>query len=137
VEHRRPYPIVGIDFLKGCDMTRFARFAAVALLLFVTSACALRSPRIADLQNNPARYHDRTVRINGTVTSSWGVPLVPFKFYRVDDGTGEVIVLSNSLRSTPTRGTRVSVKGTVDDVAVLGGQAVGLHVKEEKLSIKR
>ena len=118
-------------------MTRFARFAAVALLLFVTSACALRSPRIADLQNNPARYHDRTVRINGTVTSSWGVPLVPFKFYRVDDGTGEVIVLSNSLRSTPTRGTRVSVKGTVDDVAVLGGQAVGLHVKEEKLSIKR
>ena len=118
-------------------MTRFSHFAVAALLVVATSACALRSPRIADLQNNPARYHDRTVRINGTVTNSWGVPLVPFKFYRVDDGTGEVIVLSNSLRSTPTRGARVSVKGKVDDVAVLGGQAVGLHLKEEKLSVKR
>ena len=118
-------------------MTRFARFAVVALLLTVSSACALRSARIADLQNNPARYHNRTVRISGTVTNSWGVPLVPFKFYRVDDGTGEVVVLSNSLRGTPTRGAHVSVKGKVDDVAVLGGQAVGLHLKEEKLSVKR
>jgi hypothetical protein len=118
-------------------MIRLVPVAAVALLLTTSSACALRSPRIADLQNNPARYHDRTVRINGTVTDSWGVPLVPFKFYRVDDGTGEVIVVSNSLRGTPTRGARVSVKGKVDDVAVLGGTAVGLHLKEEALAVKR
>jgi hypothetical protein len=118
-------------------MTRFSRFAAVALVLALTSACALRSPRIADLQNDPARYHNRSVKISGTVTNSWGVPLVPFKFYRVDDGTGEVTVLSNSLRGTPTRGSRVSVKGKVEDIAVLGGTSLGLHLKEEDLSIKR
>ena len=117
-------------------MTRISQLALAAFLLAATSACALRSPHIADLQNNPARYHNRTVSISGTVTNSWGIPLVPFKFYRVDDGTGEVIVLSNAMR-TPTRGAHVKVKGKVDDVAVLAGNAVGLHLKEEKLSVRR
>lgn len=117
-------------------MNRFSRLALAALFVATTSACAIRSPHIADLQNNPARYHNRTVNISGTVTSSWGIPLVPFKFYKVDDGTGEVTVLSNAMR-TPTRGAHVNVKGKVDDVAVLGGTAVGLHLKEEKLSVRR
>ncbi len=117
-------------------MTRLSQFAVVAVLVATTSACALRSPRIADLQNNPARYQNRSVNINGIVTSSWGVPLLPFKLYRVDDGTGEVTVLSNAAR-TPTRGARVSVRGRVEDVAVLGGQAVGLHLREERLNVRR
>ena len=41
------------------------------------------------------------VAVDGVVTSSWGMPLVPYKFYKVDDGTGEVTVLSQSGR-TPT-----------------------------------
>lgn len=114
---------------------RVTRLALAALLVVMTSACALRNPRIADIQNNPGRYQDRTVNINGVVTSSWGLPL--FKFYRVDDGTGEVVVLSNQLSRTPTRGARVRVRGRVGDVAVLGGNAVGLHVREERLSIRR
>jgi hypothetical protein len=117
-------------------MTRFSRFALAAFILAVTSACALRSPHIADLRNDPVRYQNRTVSISGTVTNSWGLPLVPFKFYRVDDGTGEVTVLSQAMRA-PARGTRVNVKGKVDDVAVFGGTSVGLHLKEEKLSVKR
>ncbi len=108
------------------------------LFLFVLSAgaCALRSPSIAELRANPARFHNRTVRIEGVVTSSFGIPLVPFKVYRVDDGTGEVTVISQNSR-TPTRGSHVRVKGQVDDVAVLGGQAVGLHLKEQTLSVRR
>ncbi len=118
-------------------MNRFCRLSAVALLLFTTTACAtFGRPQIADLQNNPGRYQNRSVRIDGIVTSSWGLPLLPFKFYKVDDGTGEVTVLSQNLR-TPTKGARVSVKGKVDDVAVIGGRAVGLHVREEKLSVRR
>jgi hypothetical protein len=37
----------------------------------------------------------------------------------------------------PARGERVRVKGRVDDVAVLGGRALGLHLKEEALYVKR
>jgi len=110
----------------------------MALLVGVTSGCAmsLRSPQIAEIQNHPARYQDRTVSLNGVVTSSWGVPLVPFRFYKVDDGTGEMTVLSQSSRM-PGTGERVRVKGRVQDVAMLGGRAVGLHLREEDLYIKR
>ena len=63
------------------------------------------------------------------VTSSWGVPLVPFRLYKVDDGTGEVTVVSQNGRM-PTKGARVRVKGRVSDVATFGGQAVGLHLEQ-------
>jgi len=112
--------------------------ATTAVLLFALSfgGCALRSASIADVRANPGRYQNRTVRIEGIVTSSFGIPLVPFKMYRVDDGTGEVTVVSQNSR-TPTRGARVRVKGEVDDVAVIGGQALGLHLRERSLSVRR
>lgn len=112
------------------------RFLMVAALVGLTSACALRAPDIADLKMNPGRYQDRSVRIDGIVTSSWGVPLVPFRWYKVDDGTGEVTVVSQG-RFTPTRGARVRVKGRVEEVAVFGGQAIGLHLREEHLDVRR
>ena len=114
------------------------RFVLIALLIGVTSGCAmsLRSPNIVDIQSHPSRYQDKTVSVNGVVTSSWGVPLVPFRFYKVDDGTGEVTVLSQSSRM-PAKGEHVRVKGRVQDVAVLGGRPVGLHIREEDLYVKR
>jgi len=119
-------------------MSRIVRLLAAITLVGFTSACALalRNPSISDLQSNPGRYQDRTVNIDGVVTSSWGLPLVPFRFYKVDDGTGEVTVLSQGLR-TPTRGARVHVKGRVGELAVLGGTPLGLHLREEKLDIRR
>jgi hypothetical protein len=117
---------------------RLRSFAQILLVAALTSGCAaaLHSPRISEIRNNPGRWQDRTVSINGTVTSSWGVPLVPFRFYKVDDGTGEVTVLSQNARM-PTRGAHVRVKGKVNDVGVLGGQALGLHLREESLYVKR
>jgi len=120
-------------------MTRLiSRAAIVIALVATTSACALslRNPNISDLQRHPGRYQDRTVSISGVVTSSWGVPLVPFKLYKVDDGTGEVTVISQSLR-LPGRGERVRVRGRVDDIAVLGGRPLGLHLREESLYVRR
>ena len=70
------------------------------------------------------------------VTSSWGIPLVPFKLYKVDDGTGEMTVVSQGGR-IPTKGARVRVKGRVNDVATFGGQAVGLHLQQTDISFKR
>ena len=114
------------------------RFVLIATLIVGSSACALslRNPDIADLQRHPGRYQDHTVSVSGVVTSSWGVPFVPFRFYKVDDGTGEVTVLSQSSRM-PAKGERVRVKGKVQDVAVIGGRPMGLHIREEDLYVKR
>jgi hypothetical protein len=90
---------------------------------------------VAELKYNPGRYQDKTVALDGVVTSSWGVPLVPFRFYKIDDGTGELTVLSQSGR-TPSKGARVRVTGKVGDVANFGGQSVGLHLREKELDFK-
>jgi hypothetical protein len=118
--------------------TRLALYAFIAALVTISAACALsmRTPTVAELSRHPGRYQDHTVSINGVVTSSWGIPLLPFRLYKVDDGTGEVTVLSQNSRM-PSRGERVRVKGKVNDVAVLGGRPLGLHLREEDLYVKR
>jgi hypothetical protein len=115
-----------------------ARLIAPLTLVMMLSGCAiaLRSPSVAELKYNPGRYQNKTVAINGVVTSSWGIPLVPFKLYKVDDGTGEMTVVSQGGR-TPSKGSRVRVKGRVSDVATFGGQSVGLHLEQTGISFKR
>ena len=115
-----------------------SRLAVMLALGVMLSGCALTARRtsVAELKYNPGRYEDKTVSIDGRVTSSWGVPLMPFKLYKVDDGTGEVTVLSQSGR-VPTRGAHVRVKGRVNEVAVFGGRSIGLHIKETDLDFKR
>ena len=121
-------------------MSRFiARVVAPLAVAAALSGCALavRTPSVAELKYNPGKYQNKTVAINGVVTSSWGLPLVPFKLYKVDDGTGELTVVAQNGRRTPTKGARVRVKGRVNDVATFGGQAVGLHLEQTGISFKR
>ena len=119
-------------------LSNTARLIGLAALALTVQACALslRNPDVADLQRHPGRYTDRTVSVSGVVTSSWGLPLVPFRVYKVDDGTGEVTVLSQNTRM-PGKGERVRVKGKVQDVAVFGGRPLGLHIREDSLYVKR
>jgi len=116
----------------------FIRAAAAAMLVVLVSGCALTARRstVQELKYHPGRYNDRKVAIDGIVTSSWGLPLVPFKLYKVDDGTGEVTVVSQGGR-TPARGAHVRVTGRVSEVAMFGGSSVGLHIKETDLDFRR
>jgi hypothetical protein len=107
---------------------------ALPLILTLGACASMGSPSIEEVQSNPGRYNDRTVTVTGTVTSAWGIPLVPYKMYRVSDGTAEILVLSDGNR-TPTRGARVRVRGEVDDFAVLGGRSLGLHIREKSLKV--
>jgi hypothetical protein len=115
-----------------------ARLSAPIVIVTFLSGCALAvgRPSVQELKYNPGRYYNRTVSIDGVVTSSWGLPLVPFKMYKVDDGTGEVTVLSQHGR-TPSRGAHVRVKGRVSEVAAFGGSSIGLHLEERDLDFKR
>ena len=38
---------------------------------------------------------------------------------------------------TPAKGNHVKVKGVVRDVAMFGGQPLGLHLEERSLDVKR
>ena len=116
--------------------TRITRLVAPLALVVMLAGCAARRPSVAELKYNPGRYENKTVAIDGVVTSSWGLPLVPFRFYKVDDGTGEMTVVAQGGR-VPTKGAHVRVKGRVNEVATFGGQAFGLHIQQTDLDFKR
>ena len=113
------------------------KLVPLAGALALVAGCAFSThPKIAELKYNPGKYQNRNVTLDGVVTSSWGVPLVPIKLYKIDDGTGEVTVVSNNGR-VPTKGARVRVKGRVEEFATFGGQSVGLHIQQRDLDFKR
>jgi hypothetical protein len=116
-------------------MKRQLRLTLVIVGAMLLAGCAT-GVRIADLQNRPDRYHDRRVTVNGVVTTSFGVPLVPFQIYKVDDGSGEITVVSHGNRA-PRKGSRVRVTGRLDDVATFGGNSVGLHIEERDREYRR
>ena len=47
------------------------KFAPLAIVLMLLGACATGHPKIAELKYNPGRYQNRTVTVDGVVTSSW------------------------------------------------------------------
>lgn len=115
-------------------MRPIARIVLALVLAAAATSCAARAHSIARLKSDP-RYHDKRVRIEGVVTTAWGIPLVPFKFYKIDDGTGELTVLSRHSR-TPTRGAQVAVTGRLSEIAVVGGRPLGLHLEEQDVDFR-
>ena len=97
----------------------------------VTGACASMGSRsISEVQTNPGKFADKTVTVEGVVTTSFGIPLVPFKVYRISDGTAEMLVISDNSR-IPGKNARVRVRGEVEEVALIGGRSFGLHIREK------
>jgi len=121
-------------FMEG-TMARTKNFvlglmvAAAAL----SGACASMGSRsISEVQTNPGKFHDKTVTVEGVVTTSFGIPLVPFKIFRVSDGSAEMLVISDSDR-IPSKNARVRVRGEVQEFALLGGRSFGLHLREKSI----
>ena len=100
--------------------------AAAAL----SGACASMGERsIAEVKTNPGKFHDKTVTVEGVVTTSFGIPFVPYKVFRVSDGQEEMLVISDDNR-IPSKNARVRVKGKVQEVGLFGGRSLGLHIRE-------
>jgi hypothetical protein len=110
-------------------MTARSTLIVAMLSTMLLASCAARSARIAELRNQPNRYDDKTVRVTGTVTKSWGIPFFPYQLYQVDDGSGEITVVSRSGRA-PSTGSRIQVKGRLNQLASFGTENVGLHLEE-------
>jgi hypothetical protein len=118
-------------FVEGRMKNFFLGFVIATAAL--SGACASMGNRsISEVQTNPGKFADKTVTVEGVVTSSWGIPLVPFKVYRVSDGSGEMLVISDEGR-IPGKDARVRVRGEVEEFALLGGRSFGLHLRQKSL----
>ena len=124
---------------------RLARLASVTLLAaaaLATGACA-STKTINELLADPGRYRNRTVQVAGEVVDSFSV--ANRGAYRIDDGTGELWIVSEV--GVPRRTARVSVKGRVregfnfgslsDALKLPPGIAAGLVLLESSHKAKR
>jgi len=99
------------------------------------TSCSARSVRIADIKDRPGKYDEKTIAVSGVVTSSWAFPLMPYQFYNVSDGSGEIAVLSKAGRA-PSKGSHVKVEGRLNEIASFGSQSIGLHLEERDRHIE-
>lgn len=106
------------------------RLVPAAVLLIALTGCG--SVKIRQLVNNPARYQNRTVRIEGNVTRTTGV--VVAGAYQVDDGTGKITVLS--MRPVPPKGANVSVKGQFTSGVQVLNRSFGNVIREEDVNVR-
>jgi hypothetical protein len=96
----------------------------LAAALWLSGCGSVKIGRILD---EPNRYQNRTVRVDGVVDSSFGA--VVTGIYRVEDNTGKIFVVSNS--GVPRKGARVSVKGRVMNGVTVGTRSFGTSIREE------
>jgi hypothetical protein len=104
---------------------------AVAILFgLLLSGCG--SVRIAQIKADPTRYRNKTVTVDGRVTNSFGALVAGF--YEVEDETGKIYVVSRS--GVPSKGARVSVKGTVMNGVTVMGKSFGTTIQERNHKVR-
>jgi len=120
---------------KGDFMKKMTKAILVGLILtigLITAACPKRES-IASIEANPSKYYNKEVGIAGTVRDSYGlnIPLTQIRggVYKVDDGTGSIWVVTKD--SVPSKGTRIGVKGKIQNGVNYNGKNYGLGMIEE------
>ena len=114
----------------------------IGLILSASLATAVGASRksIADIESNPSKYQNKTVKVTGIVRDSDGVNIpilgVSGGCYKIDDGTGSIWVCTD--KSVPTKGAEVTVKGKLQSGATIKGKNYGLVIieKDRKFSKK-
>ena len=110
------------------------RIWTVAILLgLLLSGCdylPFGQTPVKEIVAAPAQFEGKEVRVRGKVKDVTKIPLINLSMYTVDDGSGEIIVMAQD--KLPAMDETVNVRGVVESAAILGGQSIGLRIKETK-----
>jgi hypothetical protein len=104
--------LAGLLLLSGCNYLPFGQ-----------------TP-LKEIVEAPAQFEGKEVRIRGKVKDIVKIPLIDLSMYVVDDGSGEVTVIAHD--KLPAVNDTVNVTGVVESAAIIGGQSIGLRIREMK-----
>ena len=96
------------------SLCRSVILTVLSVTALVSAACAART--VNQVIADPSRYRNREVKLSGTVVDSYS--LVNRGAYRIDDGTGQLWIVSEN--GVPRKSARVDVKGTIREGFNLG-----------------
>jgi len=103
-------------------LSRAALLAVLSATVLASAACAART--VNQIMADPSRYRNREVRLSGAVVDSYS--FVNRGAYRIDDGTGQLWVVSD--KGVPRTKARVTVTGTIRDGFNLGSLGDRINV---------
>ena len=96
-------------------------------LALVMAGCAT-TQHIGDVSAHAGRYNQKRVRVAGTVTQTWAIPLIGQSLVRIDDGTGKMWVKPHG--RVPFKGQWIRVKGTLKIGVTLANKNLGVVIYE-------
>jgi hypothetical protein len=91
------------------------------------------SVKIGRILNDPTRYHNKSVSVEGTVTGAAGA--MGIGAYQVEDGTGKIYVVSTG-SGVPRKGARVKVNGLVAGGVTIMGNSLGTTIRERSHKVR-
>jgi hypothetical protein len=118
---------------RGNTASLFCFLSPTTLLLLALTACSFNPfsyTKIGDILKDPTSYEGKVVEVKGRVTDIVKLPVFQTKFYTINDGTGEITMVTNE--EAPAMGAEVRVKARVENTAIIGGTSVGVHLIELK-----
>jgi hypothetical protein len=105
------------------------RFLFVLLILCCLVACAQRVT-VGEIQKAPDAFRGKTVSVRGKVQGATKLPFMQDGFYRLDDGTGSIVVVTRG--ELPEEGKATTARGRVESAFQIGGRTFGLVLVPEK-----
>ncbi len=85
--------------------------------------------RLGDLSAQAGRYNEQRVKVAGTVTQTWAIPVIGQSLVRIDDGTGQVWVKPQG--RVPFQGEEITVEGTLKIGVTLANRNLGVVIYED------
>ncbi len=107
-------------------MARRFKFWSVAIISMLLLIACTRTVQIKSIIDNPREFADKKVAIEGEVTGAFSLFIV--KYFLVNDGTGEIGVVSE--QALPNKGQKLRVTGTVKEAFSLGDQTMTILIEE-------
>jgi hypothetical protein len=115
--------------MEGVEMKiRFVIGLALGLGALV-GGCKGGATPIGELLDDPTKHEGQIVRIQGTVEEAVGA--LGYGGYRVDDGTGKILVITNT-GGAPRTGARVGVEGEFRAAFTFGTNTLAALIEKER-----
>ena len=90
-------------------LKRVGLITVICILGLLMVAC--ETQKISDILADPGRFNGKEITVAGKVTSL-SVGALAMGLYQIDDGTGKLVVISET-RGAPAQGATVGVKGRI------------------------
>ncbi|OGP86059.1 MAG: hypothetical protein A2Y95_12985 [Deltaproteobacteria bacterium RBG_13_65_10] len=103
---------------------------SVALLFAGCDKLGIGLTPIGKITKNPSSFEGRDVVIRGTVVESNKIPFLNVTVFSIKDDTGQITVTTSL--DLPPQGKTITVKGKVENVAILAGKSFGVSVAERE-----